>query len=276
MSGPSPPPGQAWRRLAILLLGLYLAAALAGAAGCLDGAARQQAGLENLPPGPGHWLGTDHLGRDVLLRTLLGARTALLVGILAAGTAVSGGAVFGLASGWSAAALDGVLLWLAGAVSAVPTLLLVLALALALGRGLVPVCLALGLATWVEVYRVVRAETRRLRRAPHVEAARALGASRTRILRRHVLPGLRAVLGVQFGLYFVQAVKTEVLLSFLGLGLAVDTPSWGAMIEHGRVDLPAGNWWTLAAAGVALAGLVAAVQVLAETPADTRTRLSEA
>jgi len=272
-----PPPEERGRRLALLLLILYLGVALASAAGWLEAAgARQQAGLENLPPGVGHWLGTDHLGRDVLARTVLGARTALLVGGLAAGTAVLCGALLGLVSGWTTTALDGLLLWLAGAVSAIPTLLLILTLALALGRGLLPVCLALGLATWVEVYRVVRAETRRLREAPHVQAALALGAPPRRVLLRHVLPCLRDILGVQFGLHFVQAVKAEVLLSFLGLGLAVGSPSWGAMIEHGRVDLPAGNWWTLGAAGVALAGLVAAVQVLAEAPAGDRSRLAEA
>ncbi|MBC8328491.1 MAG: ABC transporter permease subunit, partial [Planctomycetes bacterium] len=153
--------------------------------------------------------------------------------------------------------------WLGGVVAAVPGILLILAVGFVLERGLASVCLAIAVATWVGVFRLVRAEVLKLKQLEFVAAARASGAGAGRILLRHLLPNLRGLLSVQFSLRFVYAVKAEVLVSFLGVGL-LDQPSWGRMIARAQYDLGNGLWWPLAAATAALGGLVLSVQLLAE------------
>jgi peptide/nickel transport system permease protein len=206
----------------------------------------------NLAPGEGAWLGTDHLGRDVLAWTLAGTRVATVVGLVAAGIALTLGAAAGLLGGWFGGRTDSALLGAASTVAALPGLLLVLLLAYLIGGGYLGVFVAVGLVSWVGVYRTVRAEVMRLRTLPFVDAARAGGMPTKRILLEHLLPNLLPLLAVQFSLIFVGAVKAEVILSFLGVGMQ-NTPSWGLMIAAGR-------WWRLTAAAVAMAGLVLPVQ----------------
>lgn len=253
------PAAAGWTLLACYL-GVGAAAALGWAGG---GHAAMRDGLEALPPGSGGLLGTDHLGRSVLDQVLAGTATALGVGGVAAGLAVAAGTLLGLAAGWRRGWIDAVALWLSGAVAAIPGILLILAVGFVLERGFASVCLAIALATWVGVFRIVRAEVLRLREAEFVAAARACGAGGIGIVVRHLLPNLRRVVAVQFSLRFVYAVKAEVLVSFLGLGM-VEEPSWGRMIARAQYDLDNGLWWPLAAATLALAGLVLALQLLAE------------
>lgn len=252
----------------LLLLALYALVAAAAALGWLGADhAVQQPGMEGLPPGRAAWLGTDHLGRDVLARVLQGARIALAVGVLAAGLSVGLGALLGVLAGWFRGPLDGAALWLGGAVAAIPAVLLILAIGFMLGRGFASVFLAIGLVSWVGVFRLVRAEVMRQRSRDYVLAARAAGAGAGRVLAVHVVPHLLPLLALQFALHFVYAVKTEVVVSFLGVGM-VEEPSWGAMIAFAADDLLRGRWWPLAAATVALFGLVLAVQRLADRLRD--------
>ncbi len=256
------------RRLLRLGLLLYLAVGLAAAAGWIGADwAVMRDGAEALPPGGGALLGTDHLGRDVLARVLQGTWVALLVGGVAAGLAVAAGTLLGLLAGWFRGWLDELLLWCSGVVAAVPGILLILVVGYALDRGLASVCLAIALATWVGVFRLVRGEVLRLKELEFVAAARAAGAGAGAVLLRHLLPNLRRLLAVQFSLRFVYAVKAEVLVSFLGVGLQSE-PSWGRMIARAQVDLGNGLWWPLAAATAAMAGLVLVVQLLAEDAAE--------
>lgn len=252
----------------LIVLAVYAIAALGAAAG-LWGAdhAVQQDQLEGRPPGEAGWLGTDHLGRDVWARTLQGSRVAVSVGALAAGLAVLCGAALGLLAGWFRGGVDAVATWVSGAVAAVPGILLILALGSMLGRGFATVFLTIGLVTWVGIFRIVRAEVLRLRESEFIVAARASGARHARVLWRHLLPNLAPILLIQFSLYFVFAVKTEVVVSFLGVGMD-DEPSWGMMIRHAQSDLANGRWWPLAAATVAMFGLVLAVQALADRLRD--------
>jgi len=254
-------------RRSFLVLALYALAALAAAAGLFatePDLARAWQGASAQ-----HWLGTDQIGRDLLKQCLAGARVALLIGLLAGGTATLIGGALGLAAGWRGGATDRAIFALSALVSAVPGLLLVLVLGFLLGGGAAGVFLAVGLASWVGTCRLVRAETLRLKSAPFVEAARAGGAGGAQIALRHLLPNLAPLLGVQCALAFVFAVKAEIVLTFLGVGLG-DSASWGRMLADawGFADLTEGRWMRVVAVSAATAGLVLAVQGIADRLRD--------
>lgn len=216
-----------------------------------------------------HPLGTDLLGRDVLARALHGSRYALAVGLLAAGIAVALGTLLGAAAGLLGGLPETLIVWLYSSVSSIPGILLVLALSFVLGGGFLAVFLALGLSSWVGTCRVVRGEVLKLRETDWIAAARAAGARPRGLLVRHLLPNLLPVAMVQFTLLFVYAVQTEVVISFLGVGIA-EQPSWGAAIATSREQLQVGVWWPLAAVTTALFGLVLPVQWLGDALAERR------
>lgn len=247
----------------LFLLGLYLLLGLGAALGLFETAVDPSLARADLAPGGAAALGTDQLGRSVGMMTLQGIEVALLVGTVAAGIAVAVGVLVGLLAGWSGGWVDGLLLWLSGSVAAIPGILLVMLLSRLLGGGLAGVFLAVGLVSWVGTARLVRAEVQRLRGAGWVTAARLHGAGRVRVLARHLAPQLAPLAAVQFLLLFIYAVKAEAVLSFLGVGIS-DRPSWGRMIADAWAfdDLGQGRWWRLAAATVAMAGLVLTMQRL--------------
>jgi peptide/nickel transport system permease protein len=252
------------RRRWALLLAIYLLLGLASQLGLAGSQwSVSQPGFESQAPSRLAWFGTDHLGRDLFAQTMQGIRIALAVGFLAAGGAVVLGTLLGLVSGYYRGPIDGLVLWLSGAVAAIPGILLVLALASAMGPGFVSLCVAFAAVSWISIYRLVRAETCRLVEEDFVLASRANGASSGRILLRHLLPNLWPILAVQFCLAFIYAIQAEAILSFLGVGL-LDTPSWGHMIADAWAfdDLGHGRWWRLTAATLALAGLALTVQKL--------------
>lgn len=249
-------------RICLLLLGIYLLAALLSASGLFPLATGPEI---EAAPSLAHPFGTDQLGRDLLLWSMHGSRVAVIVGSVAAGMALLLGTVAGLLAGWYGGRLDALMLWLSGSVAAIPNLLLILLLSWLLGGGYLGVFLAVGCVSWVGIYRLVRSEVQRMRALPYVTAAISQGASAGHLMRQHLLPNLRAVLGAQFLLHFVFAVKAEALLSFLGVGMH-ETPSWGRMIAEAWAfdDLGEGRWWRLLAASLAMAGLVLALQGLTE------------
>lgn len=187
-----------------------------------------------LPPSSGHWLGTDHLGRDLLSRLLWGARAsfgavaAILALVLALGCAV--GTLAGMAGG----VVDAVLMRLCDAFMTVPTLVLALFMIGALGTGLSNVVVAIALSHWAWYARLVRGLTLSLRQRDHILAARVAGLSRLAILRRHVLPVLAGQLAVLASLDLGHWMLHLAGLSFLGLGLAPPAPEWGIMINDAR------------------------------------------
>lgn len=257
-------------------MALYAAAAAAGAAIAWQARAKdvtpayQRTNLSRAYQPPGRWpypLGTDGLGRDVFGRLLQGTRMAFVVGLVTSLIAIPLGVALGLAGGYLGGRTDDAIVWLYTTVASVPGLLLILAIALLVGRGLVGVCLGIGLTTWVGVCRLVRAETLRQRELDYVAAARALGAGPLRILLRHLLPNLFHLVIVTFTLRFPAAIGTEVFLSFLGLG-AQGEPSWGTMIANGRLRLWQGAWWELTFASLAVFGLVLAFNLLGDALRD--------
>jgi peptide/nickel transport system permease protein len=228
-------PARSKRVVSGLALLACLATLAAGAAGLAPyDPARQELAAALSSPAPDHPMGRDTLGRDILSRVIYGTRVSLAVGLttviisLAIGGAV--GAVAGYAGGW----VDDLLMRAVDALLAFPGLLLAIALTGVLGPSLRNVILALCLIGWTGYARLTRGEIRRLREREFVEAAQALGASRRRILVRHLVPLLGAPLLVQATFGMAGAIVAEASLSFLGLGTQPPTPSWGAMLNDGR------------------------------------------
>ena len=184
-----------------------------------------------------HWFGLDELGRDILARVLLGARISLLVGIVVVGVSSILGMAIGGVSGYYGGRIDQWIGRLMDVLMAFPGMLLAIALVAVLGPSLVNVVLALTVIGWVGYARLVRGQVLRAREFEYVTAARALGAGTPRILIKHVLPSALPPLLVQATLGMAGAILSEAALSFLGLGVQPPTPSWGSMINGGRVHL---------------------------------------
>ncbi|RKK02778.1 nickel ABC transporter permease subunit NikC [Pseudoroseomonas wenyumeiae] len=221
-------------RLALLLLALLLGlAALAPWIAPFDPAETNLA-QRLMPPSTMHWLGTDHLGRDLLSRLLWGARAslgavgAILLLVLAIGT------VLGCLAGLLGGVVDTVLMRLADAFMTVPTLVLALFFVGALGTGMVNVIVAIALSHWAFYARLVRGLTLSLRARDHVAAARVAGASRLDIARRHVVPAVAGQVAVLASLDLGHWILHVAGLSFLGLGVAAPGAEWGVMISDAR------------------------------------------
>lgn len=195
-----------------------------------------------LPPGPRFPLGTDLLGRDLLSRMIWGARTSLTVGLLANGAAVGIGALVGLVAGYFQGWVGTLLMRFTDVMMAFPALLLAIALAAILKPSLMIVALVIALVNWVQVARVVQAQTLSLAGRDFVEAARAMGASHGRILLRHLLPHLLPTLVVWASLGLASTVLLEAALSFLGVGVQPPTPSWGGIINESQAYFTQAPW----------------------------------
>ncbi len=220
-----------------------------------------------LPPGPGHWLGTDGLGRDVGLRLVQGARIAFQVGVVTSCIAIPIGLLLGLLAGYFRGWVDDLIVWLYSTFASIPGLLFILAIAMVVGKGLLGVYLGIGLTTWVGVCRLVRAETLKHRERPYIQAARVLGFGSPRILFRHLLPNVFHVVIVAFTLRFPASIGTEVFMSFLGIGVQGE-PSWGVMINNARARLWQGVWWDMTFVTAAVFLVVLALNLLGDALRD--------
>ncbi len=239
--------------------------------------------LRYLPPAPIRWfqqaqtetpvsawaypLGSDNLGRDVLQRLVQGARIAFHVGIMTSLIALPLGVLLGCLGGYFGGRTDSVVNWLCATVASMPGLLFILAVAMVVGQGLAGVYLGIGLTTWVDVCRNVRAEVLRHRERAYVQAARVLGYSHGRILFRHILPNVMHMVLIAFSIRFPAAVATEVFVSFLGIGVQGE-PSWGIMINEARVRLWQGVWWEMTFVSAAIFVLVLSFNHLADALRD--------
>lgn len=180
------------------------------------------------------WLGTDEIGRDIFTRIIYGARVSLTVGFVSTSIALAGGIPLGLISGYRGGVIDTVLMRLMDMMFAFPAIILALAIIAVLGPNLLNAMIAIGVMQIPLFARLVRGNTLALKNQDYVQAAIAAGAGMTRILTFHILPNTMSAIMVQFTLTFASAVLIEAALSFLGLGVAPPTPSWGAMLDTGR------------------------------------------
>ncbi len=194
------------------------------------------------PPSGRHPFGTDEGGRDVLTRLLYGARVSLLVGVVPALLSLLIGAALGVIAGYRGGLADTVIMRVTDVTLAFPTMLLAMVMMYSLGGGIANVFLTLTLVNWANVARVVRARALQLKNSPFVEAARVIGVSDRKIMRRHILPNCLPTLLVLFTLNIPSAILTESSLSFLGLGVQPPFASWGLMINGGQQFLLNGPW----------------------------------
>ncbi len=214
-----------------------------------------------------HVLGTDIIGRDVFYLSLKGARVALLIGGLTSLIAIPLALLFGVSAGYFGGRTDDLVFFVMSTLASMPGLLLLIALIMVMGKSTLAVCLALAVTSWVGFCRVSRGETLKLRELEYVCAARALGVSELRIIFRHVLPNLMHLVIITGVLMFSGLVLSEVVLSWLGIGV---DGSWGQMIDQARNELSREPiiWWNISAAGSALFGVILAVNFVGDAVRD--------
>ncbi len=189
-------------------------------------------------PSRAHWFGTDELGRDILSRTLFGARISLIVAVSVVGLSLAVGLVAGGLAGFYGGWTDTVVnVYVTNAFMALPGILLAIAFVAFMGPGLGNVILALAISGWVGYARLVRAQVMAVKEKEFVEAARALGAGDLRVMGRHILPNILQPMIVQAAIGMAGAVLAEATLSFLGLGVPPPTASWGSMLNDARSHL---------------------------------------
>ncbi|WP_284200538.1 ABC transporter permease [Rhizobium indigoferae] len=242
--------------LVLLILAALLAPFYAGDPGKMDAFARLQ------PPSSDHWLGADNLGRDVLVRTIYGARISLMVGLASALVAALAGLMIGIVAGYIRA-VDNMVMRFMDALMSIPTILLAIALISLTGSGIGILILAIAIPEIPGVTRLVRSIVLSVRERPYVEAAVCGGARLPKVLWRHVLPSTLPPLMVQSAIVCGTAILTEAGLSFLGIGVPPEIPSWGNMISSSRLYLSIAPL-TLFAPGICLALTVLAVNLFGD------------
>lgn len=214
-----------------------------------------------------HPLGTDDLGRDLLSRIIYGARVSIVVGLLAVVVRMVAGVVIGLIAGYFGGPVRSIVLRLGDVQMALPSLVLALGIIAAIGPGFTNVVLVLGITGWILYTRLVVGQVLLIRNLDYVSGARLLGASHTRVLRKHVLPNIAPSIIVYASLDVGMMMYMEASLSFIGLGVQPPTPSWGGMTSAGEAFL-ANQWWIATFPGAALLITLVLVNVFGEQLRD--------
>ncbi|NLG15610.1 MAG: ABC transporter permease [Lentisphaerae bacterium] len=229
--------------------------------------------LRERPPlkHPGaHLLGTDRIGQDVFCQALKSIRTGMVIGILTTLLAVPFALLLGVASGYYGGLVDDILQYICSVLSSIPTVLFIASFMLIFGRGLPQLCLAMGIASWTGLYRLLRGETLRLREEEFVQAAVAMGVPSWRVLLRHIVPNVMHLVLITAVLRFSSEVLAEAALTYLGIGVGSDTISWGTMINDARTELTRDPiiWWKLCTAFAFMLGLVLPANIFGDAVRD--------
>jgi len=227
-----------------------------------------------LPPGPGHPLGTDYLGRDLLARILFGGRSSLSIGFMVVFIAVAIGTPLGAIAGYFGGWVDETIMRITDMFLAFPPLLLAIAIAAALGPSFTNAMIAIAFTWWPWYTRLVRAQTVSLRERSFIEAARGMGVSSRTIILRHILPNVMTPVLVQGTMDIGSAILTGAAMSFIGLGTQPPTPDWGKMVSTGRIYFMNQPWFATYP-GLAIFLVTLAFNLLGDTVrdvADPRTR----
>lgn len=238
--------------IAFGLLGLIVLAAIFAPWLGLPDPNAQSLANRTLPPfGPGYPLGTDELGRDILSRLVYGARISLTVAISAVAIGGVLGTVLGLLAGHYRGKVDDAISWLINVQLAFPFILLMIAVVAVLGPGLLNLIVVLGVGSWAIYARLVRSEVLSVTQRDYVQSAKTIGVGELRLIFRHILPNVFSPLIVIVSFEISSMIIAESTMSFLGLGVGPETPSWGSMISAGRQYMQ-NAWWLTALPGLAI------------------------
>lgn len=238
----------------------------------IDGLFVQPRGLAAIAHGLRLLCGTDRQGRSIFFRGLWSVRVAIQIGVIVALLSVLLGTLFGAAAAYFGGFVDHLVIWLYSTFSSVPNLVLLSVLVFMFMGGpfdgtLIPVYASLCLTYWIGPCRVIRGETLKIKELEYVQAATTIGFSRFYILRKHVVPNTVHLMFINFSLLFIGAIKAEVILTFLGLGVQSGA-SWGIMIDHSKQEVIGGFFWQIGTATALMFGLVLAFNVLTDALQD--------
>ena len=203
---------------------------------------QQNLALGPTPPSRAHWLGTDPLGRDLLARVLYGGQISLMIGLLATVVSLVIGVTYGAVSGFAGGKVDIVLMRSVDILYALPYTIFVILLTVFFGQNIILLFVAIGAVQWLTMARIVRGQVMAIKQQEFVEAARALGLQRRRILFRHILPNLLGPIIVFATLTLPEVMLLEAFLSFLGLGVQPPHSSWGVLIKEGAEMMEEYPW----------------------------------
>lgn len=217
----------------------------------------------HVSPGGKHLLGTDFFGRDILSRIIHGARVSFVLGITVVSISLAVGTVLGLVAGYFGGWVDALIMRITDIFLTFPSILFAMAIMAVRGAGFSNVVIALVITTWTGFTRLVRAEVLSLRSREYIQAAESIGARTGRILFLHLLPNVMAPIIVQASMGMAAPILTEAALSFLGLGMPADVPSWGLMLSVDR-DFIDTAWWSVTFPGLAIALTVLGFNLLGD------------
>jgi peptide/nickel transport system permease protein len=252
---------------ALFIVLIYFLVALLSSLGIIASNWSQEVGASNLAPSWDHLFGTDIFGRSVLQKVVRGTQVAMSVGIAASVIAIPIGVILGALAGYFGGWVDDFVTWLYTTFSSVPNIMLLISITLILGKGIFAVYVALGATSWVTLCRLIRGEVMKHKEREYVQAAAAIGGGHFRKLFRHILPNVSHIIIINTSMQFQIAIKSEVILSYLGLGVQGE-PSWGTMIDDAKLELVRGVWWQLAGATVAMFFILLAFNILSDALRD--------
>ncbi len=213
------------------------------------------------------WFGTDIFGRSVLYKCIHGTRIAMSVGLVSSLISIPIGVVLGALAGYFGGWIDEAVVWFYTTLSSIPSIMLLIAITFMMGKGLTAIYVALGVTAWVSLWRVIRGEFIKHKSREYVVAAESLGATHRSRIFKHILPNVSHFVIINLSINFMVAIKSEVILSFLGLGVQ-GQPSWGVMIDDAKLELARGVWWQLAGATGAMFFVVLAFNILGDSLRD--------
>lgn len=226
-----------------------------------------EVGPSYAPPSSEFIFGTDIFGRSVFLKMVKAAETAVAIGLATSFISLVIGTTFGAVAGYFGGLVDEIIVWFYTTFSSIPFIMLLVAIAFIMGKGTSTVFISLGVTSWVGLCRIVRGEVMKHKDREYIHAANAIGAGHFRKIFKHILPNISHVLIINFSLTFEAAIKSEVILSYLGLGVQ-GRPSWGTMIDDSKLELARGVWWQLGAATLAMFIIVLAFNILGDALRD--------
>lgn len=256
-----------WALASLVIVLVYSIVAVLSAMGIIASGWAHEVGASNLPPSAEHIFGTDIFGRSVFQKVVRGTQIAMSVGLATSLIAIPIGVFLGAIAGYFGGWVDDFITWLYTTFSSIPNIMLLISITMILGKGLFAVYVALGATSWVTLCRLIRGEVMKHKEREYVQAAGAIGGGHMRKLFLHILPNVTHIVIINTSLQFQVAIKSEVILSYLGLGVQGE-PSWGTMIDDAKLELARGVWWQLAGATLAMFIVVLAFNMLGDALRD--------